>query len=233
VNVHGTRNTLEACLNAKVKCFVHGSTIGVYGSTLEGKIDEQSPLKPDNIYGVTKLEGEHVVHSFQDNTVVIIRISETYGPGDYRLLKLFRAIKKRLFFMIGDGTNLHHLIYIDDLIAGLILASSSPSAGERPSSRRCAASHHQRHGRNHRHPAWRQKVERPFAADAASRTCHHTGESLGPLGFSRHCIVGGWIFQKSFVFLWNGLRGASFTPHTAFQQGVAETPKWYSEMSYL
>ena len=50
---------------------------------------------------------------------MIIRISETYGPGDLRLLKLFKAIKKRTFFMIGGGKNLHHPIYVDDLVDGL------------------------------------------------------------------------------------------------------------------
>lgn len=98
VNVRGTRNLLEASLGARVKRFVHGSTIGVYGSALEGTIDEQSAVKPDNIYGVTKLEGEKVVLSHQDRIpVVIVRISETYGPGDRRLLKLFKGIKRNIF----------------------------------------------------------------------------------------------------------------------------------------
>ena len=58
VNVAGTKNMLEASINAGVKRFVHGSTIGVYGSALEGNIDENSTLKPSNIYGRTKLEAE-------------------------------------------------------------------------------------------------------------------------------------------------------------------------------
>jgi hypothetical protein len=38
--------------------FIHGSTIGVYGSAASGELDETSPTRPDNMYGVTKLEGE-------------------------------------------------------------------------------------------------------------------------------------------------------------------------------
>ena len=60
--------------------------------------------------------------------VVIIRIPETYGPGDRRLLKLFKAIRKGVFIMIGDGKNLHHLIYIDDLIDAFSLAAENPDA---------------------------------------------------------------------------------------------------------
>jgi dihydroflavonol-4-reductase len=126
VNVTGTKNILEASVQSNVKRLVHGSTIGVYGSSLEGSISETSPMSPDNIYGVTKLEGEKLVSSFKEKLpVVIIRIPETYGPGDRRLLKLFKAISKKVFFMIGSGKNRHHLIYIDDLIQGLFLAATT------------------------------------------------------------------------------------------------------------
>ena len=125
VNVNGTGNVLEACEIHGVQRFVHGSTIGVYGSALDGLIDEQTPTSPDNIYGVTKLAAEEMIRGSNSQLpVIIIRISETYGPGDRRLLKLFRAIKKNSFFIIGDGANLHHPIYIDDLIQGFMLAAT-------------------------------------------------------------------------------------------------------------
>ncbi|OGQ00294.1 MAG: hypothetical protein A2Z40_03550, partial [Deltaproteobacteria bacterium RBG_19FT_COMBO_60_16] len=131
VNVQGTVNLLEESAKAGVKRFVHGSTIGVYGSQTDGPIDENTPVRPENIYGVTKLEGEKAVLSCSGIPhVVIIRIPETYGPGDRRLLKLFRAIGKNRFFIIGDGRNLHHPIYIDDLVDSLLLAAAvSDAAG--------------------------------------------------------------------------------------------------------
>ena len=96
VNVEGTRNVLDACISAGVTSVVHGSTIGVYGEATDGEIDEETPARPDNIYGVTKLAGEEVALSYGGKAQVSsIRISETYGPGDWRLLKLFRAIQKR------------------------------------------------------------------------------------------------------------------------------------------
>jgi nucleoside-diphosphate-sugar epimerase len=111
-----------------VRRVVHGSTIGVYGS-IEGEIDENSPCQPDNIYGITKLEGEKVALSFADRIpVVVIRIPEVYGPGDRRLLKLFRAIKRGRFPMIGAGRNWHHPIYVDDLVEGLLVAATHPGA---------------------------------------------------------------------------------------------------------
>lgn len=128
VNVEGTKNLLDAAVKANVKRFIHGSTIGVFGNR-QGLIHEDDACDPENIYGITKLEGEKVVHSYRDRIpCVTIRISETYGPGDRRLLKLFRAIKKKMFVMIGSGENIHQPIYIDDLIDGFFRATESELA---------------------------------------------------------------------------------------------------------
>ena len=129
VNVEGTRNMLDSSLAAGVEKFIHGSTIGVYDRSVTSVVDEATPLRPDNIYGITKAEGEDVVKSYFDKIpCTIIRISETYGPGDRRLLKLFRAINNGIFFMIGNGKNVHQLIYVDDLVDGMLLAATTPDA---------------------------------------------------------------------------------------------------------
>lgn len=129
VNVEGTRNTLDAAVRAGVPRFVHGSTIGVYGIGRNGPVTDESPLEPDNIYGITKLEGESVVRGYVDRLAIpIVRISETYGPGDRRLLKLFRGIAAGRFVRIGPGQNLHHPVYISDLVDGLRQAAVRPGA---------------------------------------------------------------------------------------------------------
>lgn len=128
VNVEGTRLLLDAAKAAGVRRFVYGSTIGVYGNR-DGLISEATPPAPDNIYGRTKLEAERLVlRRAGEQPVTAIRISETYGPGDRRLLKLFRAVSKGSFFNIGPGQNLHHPVFIDDLAAGILLAAEHPAA---------------------------------------------------------------------------------------------------------
>ncbi|MCJ7591338.1 MAG: NAD-dependent epimerase/dehydratase family protein [Woeseiaceae bacterium] len=129
VNVEGTRNMLDASVESKVGRFIHGSTIGVYDRDDANSVDELTKLRPSNIYGITKAEGEKVVKTyFSRLPCVIVRISETYGPGDRRLLKLFRAINKGVFFMIGNGENVHQLVFVDDLVDGLISAADCPAA---------------------------------------------------------------------------------------------------------
>jgi len=127
VNVDGTRIVLEASAAAGVGRVVYGSTIGVYGVAM-GRVDESSPCQPHNIYGRTKLEAERLALSAVDVPTVAIRIPEIYGPGDRRLLKLFRALAGGKFFRIGQGKNLHDVLFVDDLVEALLLAARSPDA---------------------------------------------------------------------------------------------------------
>ena len=57
-----------------------------------------------------------------------MRISETYGPGDFRLLKLFRALDRGRFLIIGSGQNRRQAIHVRDLVQGLLLAATHPAA---------------------------------------------------------------------------------------------------------
>lgn len=237
VNVTGTKNVLDASVATGVKRFVHGSTIGVYGSALNGSLNERSPLRPDNIYGTTKLEGEKLALSYRDKLpLVVVRISETYGPGDRRLLRLFRAIRKGRFFMIGRGDNLHHPIYIEDLVDGILLAANSEDAlggvfvlsGVEPITTR-------------------QMVE-TIAAQLGVETGTLSApvfpflvlstlmaKTLGPLGIQPPLHPRRMdFFRKSFVFSQtDASRVLGFTPKYSFKRGIRETAKWYSQMGYI
>jgi len=237
VNVTGTQLLLEACLEAQVKRFIHGSTIGVYGSAAAGCLDEHSPLQPDNIYGVTKLAGERLVLSCRDKLpVVVIRIAETYGPGDYRLLKLFKAIRKKLFFIIGSGKNLHHPIYIDDLLEGLMLAATSEKAvgqlfvlAGKESLTTAAMVETIANALGTRIPPFHLPLSAFLvAAILLESLCRPLG--IQPPLHRRRLD----FFRKDFLF--SSHRSATIlglVPQFSFAQGVAETAKWYRERGYF
>ena len=63
--------------------------------------------------------------------VVIARPTGIYGPGDRRLLKLFRGVARRRFVMLGSGRIYYHLTYIDDLVEGFRLCGEVPAAAGR------------------------------------------------------------------------------------------------------
>jgi nucleoside-diphosphate-sugar epimerase len=131
-HVKGTELLLEAALKEGVKKFVHTSTVGVHGDVgTDVPADESSPFSPGDIYQITKLEGEKLVHKFHKEKglpVVVIRPTAIYGPGDLRLLKLFKIASHKISLILGNGKIKYHMVYIDDLVQGFILASKVDNA---------------------------------------------------------------------------------------------------------
>ena len=130
VNTGGVAHVIAAARKHGVGRVVHCSTMGVHGHLSEIPGDEESPFNPGDIYQETKLAGERLAHeAFQaDVEGVIVRPMGIYGPGDLRFLKLFRAIKRGRFAMVGSGETLYHFAYIDDLVEGFILCGDHPDA---------------------------------------------------------------------------------------------------------
>jgi nucleoside-diphosphate-sugar epimerase len=131
VNLEGTRALLDQSIAAGVKRFVHCSTVGVQGEIANPPATEEAPYNPGDHYQDSKLEGEKLALSyFRDGKIdgVVVRPVGIYGPGDTRFLKLFRHIHKGNFKMIGKGKALYHLTYVEDLVAGIILAGEVPNA---------------------------------------------------------------------------------------------------------
>lgn len=130
VNVEATRVLLDAAVRNGVKRFVHCSTVGVQGAIDEPPASESYRLAPGDHYQQSKLDGEQLAMSYADRDieVTVVRPVGIYGPGDERFLKLFKAIDRNLFLMIGSGETLYHLTYIDDLVKGFTLAAHHPAA---------------------------------------------------------------------------------------------------------
>lgn len=133
VNFEGTRTLLESSRQAGVRRFVYCSTIGVHGTVVQTPADENAPYNPRDSYQETKLMAEKyclVMHA-QGIEVVVIRPCGIYGPGDTRMLKMFRMIDKGTFFFVGNAQPNFHPVYIDDLVQGFMLAMNvDQAAGE-------------------------------------------------------------------------------------------------------
>jgi dihydroflavonol-4-reductase len=238
VNVEGTRSLITLAAEEGVQRFVHGSTIGVYGDMRRGVLDELSPLSPDNPYGRTKAEAERVVKEFADRLeVTIVRISETYGPSDLRLLKLFRAIKRGRYVTLGTGLNERQLIYVEDLCRALLAASHAPAAAGQTMI--LAGSEHLttdemvasigaavgKHADDPVHvPLW------PF--NVAAKMCETVLPPLGirPPIHSRRLD----FFRKSFRFSTERARRLlGFNPEVPFAVGAQLTADWYRNTGFL
>jgi nucleoside-diphosphate-sugar epimerase len=130
VNVEATRHLLDAASKAKVRRFVHCSTVGVQGEIEGPPAAEEYRFKPGDHYQATKMEGELLALARFKSGLPgsVFRPVGIYGPGDTRFLKLFRPINKGMFVMIGSGKVLYHMTYIDDLVAGILLCGTRDEA---------------------------------------------------------------------------------------------------------
>ncbi|MBW2493938.1 MAG: NAD-dependent epimerase/dehydratase family protein, partial [Deltaproteobacteria bacterium] len=123
VNVLGTRTVLEACREAGVGRLIHCSTIGVHGDVRSTPANESSPFNPGDLYQETKLEAEELVRAAAAQSppdIVIVRPCSMYGPGDMRMLKMFKMLSKRVFFLVGPCAENFHAVYIDDVVDGFV-----------------------------------------------------------------------------------------------------------------
>ncbi len=131
VNATAVGSLIECAGAAGVKRVVHCSTVGVHGDIEKPPADEDAPLRPGDVYQETKLEGESVARRAATEAgvqLVIVRPTGIYGPGDRRLLKLFRGVARRRFNILGRGDIWYHLTYIDDLVDGFRLCGTHPAA---------------------------------------------------------------------------------------------------------
>ena len=131
VNATAVRHVVEAAAEGGARRVVHCSTVGVHGDVERPPAAEDAPLRPGDIYQQTKLEGEEAARKAAADTgveVVIARPTGIYGPGDRRLLKLFRGVARRRFVILGSGRIYYHLTYIDDLVDGFRLCGTVPAA---------------------------------------------------------------------------------------------------------
>jgi dihydroflavonol-4-reductase len=134
VNVRGTRNVLDAALRGGAGRVVHCSTGGVHGHVEDPPANEDAPFNPGDIYQETKLEAEQVAREYGSShplEVVVARPIGIYGPGDTRLLRMFRGLWRGRFPILGSGAVFYHLTYIDDLVEGFRLCGEVPAAAGR------------------------------------------------------------------------------------------------------
>ena len=131
INVGGTERLLEAAAAEGLRRFVHTSTVGVHGHVTSPPADESTPLAPGDVYQVTKAEADTLALGFgarRGLPVTVVRPGAIYGPGETRLLKLFRAIARGRYAIVGTGRPFYHPVYIDDLVRGFLLALDRPEA---------------------------------------------------------------------------------------------------------
>jgi UDP-glucose 4-epimerase len=139
VNVVGSYNVLEACLEHKVKRVVYTSTSSVYGNAKKLPIREEDEKSFLNFYSASKHTAEVYCKTFYevfDLPVTILRYSNIYGPFQTPANPYCGVIGKFInnatvglpLKIYGNGEQTRDYTYIDDAIDATIAAAVNPQA---------------------------------------------------------------------------------------------------------
>jgi len=130
INTRGTENLIRAVFEKKLKPkrFLYLSSLSATGPSKTGiPLSEEMIPSPVSNYGKSKLEAERAILKYKDIIpFTILRPPAVYGPRDKDMLVFFKMLKKGIFPVWGKSY--YSLLYIDDLIRGIILAAESPLA---------------------------------------------------------------------------------------------------------
>ncbi|WP_165949287.1 NAD-dependent epimerase/dehydratase family protein [Kribbella turkmenica] len=129
-NVTITQVLLELSRGSGVDRFVLASTNAVVGNVGTSTITVDLPLRPLTPYGATKAACEMLLSAYSGSyglTTAALRFTNVYGPGmshkDSFVPRMMKAaLKDEGVRIYGDGNQRRDLVYIDDVVAGVLLA---------------------------------------------------------------------------------------------------------------
>ena len=141
VNIAGTFNLLETCVEAGVKKVIAASSSSVYGEGLYLPTDEVHPLNNDLFYGASKVATEQYYRAFYKKwglDFVAFRYLNVYGPRqpfeaaymDVIMHFLNRIAADEPPIVRGDGSATVDLVYVEDVARANILALKSNVTNE-------------------------------------------------------------------------------------------------------
>lgn len=141
VNIQGTFNVLEACVNNKIKKLVYSSSASVYGDALEVPMTEEHPFNNRNFYGATKISGEAMCRAMFDRfglDYVGLRYMNVYGPHQDQTAAYTGVIPIMLNkidaneppVINGDGSQAYDFISVQDVARSNVLAMQSAATDD-------------------------------------------------------------------------------------------------------
>ena len=133
-NVVGTLNLVQACVKYNVKQLIYSASSSCYGIPKIYPTPENSKIKPEYPYALTKRLGEEIVlhwSNVYNFTAVSLRFFNVFGTrsrtsGTYGAVFgvfLAQKLSNKPFTVIGDGNQKRDFIYVTDVAKALYKAS--------------------------------------------------------------------------------------------------------------
>ncbi|MGH9471635.1 MAG: NAD-dependent epimerase/dehydratase family protein [Terriglobales bacterium] len=138
-NVNGTVNLLVAARDAGVRRLVYAGSSSAYGNSPNLPKREDFLPAPLSPYAVAKLAGEHYLaafHACYGLETVTLRYFNVFGPFQDAASAYAAVLAKFITCMLhgevptvhGNGEQSRDFTYIDNVVAGNLLAATAPAA---------------------------------------------------------------------------------------------------------
>lgn len=136
VNIQGTFNVLEVCIQRNIEKLVYSSSASVYGDAVTVPMKEDHPFNNRNFYGATKIAGEAMCRAFHDRyglDYISLRYMNVYGAHQDEnaaytgvIPIMFKKIMEGQKPIInGDGSQAYDFIEVADVARANVLAMQS------------------------------------------------------------------------------------------------------------
>jgi nucleoside-diphosphate-sugar epimerase len=121
VNVKGAENVCKACTKLGIKKIIFTSSVAVYGFAPVGT-NETGTINFFNDYGRTKWLAEEKYRAWlasdSKHSLTIIRPTVIFGEQNRgNVYNLLRQITSKKFLMVGKGTNVKSMAYVENVVA--------------------------------------------------------------------------------------------------------------------
>ena len=236
-NAGATANLLRAA--GGLRRLVHVSSMAAAGPSAEGRpLGEDAEPRPVSHYGRSKLAAEEAVRkSALWERAAIVRPPVVYGPRDTDVYQMIRAVARGWMLRIGRAERPFSLIYVQDLVDGILAAANSEGAGGRvfyvahpaPASwDKFGAAAARLMGRSARTLAIPEKAA--YAVGLCAEWWNRLSGKPGILSRDKvaEACCAGWVCDTS-----RACRELRFCASTGLEDGLRRTIEWYREAGWL
>ncbi len=125
-NYEATKHLAEASARAGISRFVFASTCSVYGAGLAGRLSEESPMAPAELYAETRVNAERALAALAGGRLrpTVLRFGTVYGCSPRTRFDLVvnlltaRALRERAISIFG-GEQWRPFVHVDDVARAL------------------------------------------------------------------------------------------------------------------